>query len=188
MSKTYVHIVATGPNKGIGANGDLLISSKEDLKWFRDCTLGTYCLSGYMNTKSLPRLLPGRKIFTLYDTTREVEDSVRNKTNYLIKDLSLMKSEGLVFIIGGGRLYKQTSPLVDAVIITHYIIKDENTRKILSEQADTFYEVPEHLGLRRIVKTLDLSDMTLEVTVCAKNHSTLEVVLNHLKQRNLIGE
>lgn len=188
MSETYVHIVAVGPNNGIGINGDLLISSKEDLKWFRDCTLGMRCLSGYMNTKSLPKLLPGRKIFTLYDPAREVEDSVRNKTNYLIKDLSLIKSKGLVFIIGGGRLYKQTSSLTDALILTRYTVKNEDERDWLADNADTFYEVPDHLSLKQTVKTIDLEDLTLEVIVYAKNHPTLEVVLNHLKQRNLIGE
>lgn len=188
MSETYVHIVAVGPNNGIGINGGLLISTKEDLKWFRDCTLGTRCLSGYMNTKSLPKLLPGRRIYTLYDTTREVEDSVRNKTNYLVKDLSLMQSEGLVFIIGGGRLYKQTSLLADALILTRYTVKDKDDHDWLADNADTFYEIPNHLGLQRTVKTSDLEHLALEVTVYAKNHPTLEVVLNHLKQRNLIGE
>lgn len=188
MHETYVHIVAVGPNNGIGINGDLLIRSEEDLKWFRGCTLGTRCLSGYMNTKSLPKLLPGRKIYTLYDSTREVEDSVRKKTNYLIKDLNSMKSEGLVFIIGGGRLYKQTSLLADALILTRYTVKDKVEHDWLANNADTFYEIPNHLGLKRTVKTTDLEELAIEVTVYANNHPTLEVVLNHLKQRNLIGE
>ena len=54
-------IVAVDKNWGIGKNNDLLFSIPEDMKFFRDTTIGHSIVMGRKTFESLPKMLPERK-------------------------------------------------------------------------------------------------------------------------------
>lgn len=132
-------IVAISENNAIGKNGDLCFHIKDDLKRFKELTIGKPVIMGYNTYKSLPNgALPKRENIVLCD----------DKTTVSIKEnITLLPSleEAIeycdnncyndIFIIGGGMLYKYAieHDLVDIL----YITKIHET----VEDADTFFPI-----------------------------------------------
>ena len=66
-------IVCTDINGGIGRNNDLLFHIKEDMKFFKEKTLGCKIVMGYNTWLSLPnKPLPDRENYVLYDGEEEI--------------------------------------------------------------------------------------------------------------------
>ena len=128
-------IVAISENNAIGKNGDLCFHIKDDLKRFKELTIGKPVIMGYNTYKSLPNgALPKRENIVLCD----------DKTTVSIKEnITLLPSleEAIeycdnncyndIFIIGGGMLYKYAieHDLVDILYITkiHETVEDADT-------------------------------------------------------------
>ena len=128
-------IVAISENNAIGKNGDLCFHIKDDLKRFKELTIGKPVIMGYNTYKSLPNgALPKRENIVLCD----------GKTTVSIKEnITLLPSleEAIeycdnncyndIFIIGGGMLYKYAieHDLVDILYITkiHKTVEDADT-------------------------------------------------------------
>lgn len=128
-------IVAISENNAIGKNGDLCFHIKDDLKRFKELTIGKPIIMGYNTYKSLPNgALPNRENIVLCD----------DKTTVLIKEFVTLlpsleeaiqycdgKNYEEVFIIGGGMLYKYAidNDLVNAMYITkiHETVEDADT-------------------------------------------------------------
>lgn len=112
-------IAAKAANNCIGKDGQLPWSIPEDLKHFRNCTIGKTVLMGRKTWESLPvkyRPLPGRKnVVVSRDTTFRAEGAkvFHDLTTALI-DLS--KEE--ICIIGGSELFKQCLQLADTLELT----------------------------------------------------------------------
>lgn len=130
-------IVAISENNAIGKNGDLCFHIKDDLKRFKELTIGKPIIMGYNTYKSLPNgALPNRENIVLCD----------DKTEVLIKELVTLlpsleeaiqycdsKNYEEVFVIGGGMLYKYA--IEHDLINTMYITKIYET----VEDADTYF-------------------------------------------------
>lgn len=91
--------------------------NKEDLKHFRDSTVGKTILMGYTTYMAIGRPLPNRKTivvsFNHFDDDRvEVRTSLEEVVNEYRE-----KGEDL-FISGGASIYKQCLPLVDQLLIS----------------------------------------------------------------------
>lgn len=128
-------IVAISENNAIGKNGDLCFHIKDDLKRFKELTIGKPVIMGCNTYKSLPNgALPKRENIVLCD----------GKTTVSIKEnITLLPSleEAIeycdnncyndIFIIGGGMLYKYAieHDLVDILYITkiHETVEDADT-------------------------------------------------------------
>nr|DAD66441.1 MAG TPA: DHFR protein [Myoviridae sp. ctPuP5] len=128
-------IVAISENNAIGKNGDLCFHIKDDLKRFKELTIGKPVIMGYNTYKSLPNgALPKRENIVLCN----------DKTTVSIKEnITLLPSleEAIeycdnncyndIFIIGGGMLYKYAieHDLVDILYITkiHETVEDADT-------------------------------------------------------------
>ena len=54
-------IAAIGKNRELGKNGDLVFHIKEDMKYFKEMTMGHKVLMGRKTWESLPGKLPGRE-------------------------------------------------------------------------------------------------------------------------------
>ena len=54
-------IAAVGRNLELGKNNDLIWHFKEDMKFFKDTTMGHTVVMGRKTFESLPKALPGRK-------------------------------------------------------------------------------------------------------------------------------
>ena len=112
-------IVAVSDDWGIGLNNDLLWNLPEDLKRFRKLTIGNTIVMGKRTWFSLPkRPLPGRINMVITDDPNETFEGA--VTAYSIEDaLKKCGSDGEIFIIGGGSIYRQFMPIADKLYITH---------------------------------------------------------------------
>ena len=121
-------ISSVGRNRELGKNNNLIWHFKEDMKFFKEMTMGHTVVMGYNTYKSLPGDLPGRHI--IVTTFRELDgvDTVSNIDEIVTvyKD-----SEEEVFICGGASIYKQFLPYADKLYLTE--IDDSDDR------ADTFF-------------------------------------------------
>lgn len=186
MSKIYVHIVGVAEHGIIGVDGDLALHSRVDMRWFKACTLRMKCLSGFRNTLALPSLLPGRTTYTLIHHNREIPtayiDELRSKTNHLIHAVGEIKETDMIMVIGGEKVYKSTSDLANAAIVTHF-----EGSSLQPEDGTAFYTVPEHLVVKEQVLRQQDEELILRHVIYADTEATLNRVKQHLIQRNIIG-
>ena len=130
----------------IGKNNDLLLKYKEDMKFFRDTTLGKTMLMGRKTYESLgSEPLPRRLNVVLTK-----EKTIEVKTNIIlvddlektIKEFNEESTKDDLYIIGGASIYNQSLELglVDEVLITivHEIVKDADTKVDLALIFDQF--------------------------------------------------
>ena len=117
-------IAAVGANLELGKAGDLIWHLPNDLKFFKEQTLGATVVMGCNTFNSLPRKLPGRKHIVLAMETdtfnKDVED-VEIVNNFkdaaeICEEIS-QRGEN-VFIIGGASVYNQFLKFADELILT----------------------------------------------------------------------
>ncbi|MDX1639007.1 MAG: dihydrofolate reductase [Balneolaceae bacterium] len=111
-------IAAHDPNLVIGKDGDLPWHYPEDMKHFKRTTMGHPVLMGRGEFEELSeKPLPGRENVVL-SRSREYDqvptfDSIDKALRYLRE-----KEYDLVYVIGGGEIYRQTINLADRLVIT----------------------------------------------------------------------
>lgn len=110
-------IVARSRGGVIGSNGALPWHFPEDLKFFKQTTMGHPVIMGRHTWESIGRPLPGRKNIVL---TRDKNYEAPGATvvSSLEDAIKLFKPDETVFIIGGAKLYAQALPLVDTAWVT----------------------------------------------------------------------
>lgn len=109
-------IAAVGKNSELGKGNDLIWHFKEDMKFFKETTMGNTVIMGRKTFESLPKALPNRKNIVI---TNNKNYSAEGATvvNSPDEALALAESEE-VFIIGGGRIYSHFLPLADKLYLT----------------------------------------------------------------------
>jgi dihydrofolate reductase len=113
---------AAGEKLVIGRNGDLPWHFSEDLKYFKEKTMGHPVLMGRKTYQSiLKRLgkpLPGRRNIVL--THDKGFHDGRIETIHDTADISKLAGKGeWLFIIGGETVYKATMSMGDMLYLTH---------------------------------------------------------------------
>jgi dihydrofolate reductase len=115
-------IVAVSDDWGIGKNNDLLWHIPEDLRRFKNLTMGKCIIMGKRTWESLPRKpLPGRNNIVITDVPGECIDC--SVTAYSIEDALSKCDDKEAFVIGGGSVYRQFMPIADRLYITHIHLK-----------------------------------------------------------------
>ena len=117
-------IVAVDNNWGIGFNDNLLEHIPEDLKMFKQLTLGHTVVMGRKTWNSLPKApLPKRGNIVISHAQPLIMDknTLRLPLEDVIEFLEYTNDE--VFIIGGGAIYKELLPFCNRVYVTK-IFKD----------------------------------------------------------------
>jgi dihydrofolate reductase len=119
-------IAAVALNRGIGKDGRLPWHLPEDLRHFKQLTMGHVVLMGKNTWDSLGKPLPGRRNVVL---ARTLLDDVES---YLSIDAALnaLHREERIFVIGGGEVYAQLLPRADELYLT--VVERE-------VDADTFF-------------------------------------------------
>lgn len=116
-----VIIVAVSENGVIGKDGDIPWHFPEDLKHFKEKTMGHPVVMGSSTYRSLPedfRPLPGRKNIVLTRSGLEVDESV-SVANSLEEAWKIAGKESeKAFIIGGASIYEQTLDEADKLVLT----------------------------------------------------------------------
>lgn len=124
-------IVAIGENGEIGINGDMIWHLSEDLKRFKRITSGHTIVMGRKTWESLPhKPLPGRRNIVITRNPTYQADGAEVFNN-VAEAIDATKTDGEVFVIGGGEIYRELFPTALRLYIT---------RVELSEpKADTFF-------------------------------------------------
>jgi dihydrofolate reductase len=114
-------IVAVSANWCIGKDNDLLFKLPNDMRAFRTATLNKIVVAGRKTVESFPgnKPLSGRSTICLCSKENNRDDCYCvndiNELKKLIKELSKTQD---VYIIGGGRLYRELLADCDEVIVT----------------------------------------------------------------------
>lgn len=112
-------IVAMDENRGIGAHSRLPWHLSEDLKRFKQLTMGHHLIIGRKTFESIGRPLPGREFIILTRQNDFVQEGcfvVSSLDNAL--QVAKDRGENEVFVAGGGQVYEQALPLVDRIYLT----------------------------------------------------------------------
>ena len=110
-------IVAHADDRVIGLYNQLPWHLPEDLKRFKQLTMGHHIIMGRKTYASLGRLLPGR---TTVIVTRDVNFSVEGAkiAHSLPQALALCAGDEEPFLIGGAEMYAQGLPYVTRLYLT----------------------------------------------------------------------
>lgn len=122
-------IVAVAEDRAIGDKGNLLWHLSSDLKRFKAITTGHTIIMGRKTYDSLPNgALPNRRNIVISRQLKSLKDSeVYSDIDEALKATS---EEDIVYIIGGGEIYKKTFPRADELHITlvHKSYPEADTR------------------------------------------------------------
>lgn len=111
-------IAAVGKNLELGKNNDLIWHFKEDMKFFKETTMGHPVIMGRKTFESLPKALPGRKNIVISANPEYKADGAEVVTS-VEEAIKLTEAESSdAFVIGGGRIYTEFLPYADNLYLT----------------------------------------------------------------------
>ena len=110
-------IVAAAANNVIGADGGLPWRLSEDLRRFKEITMGTPQIMGRRPFESIGKALPGRRSIVI---TRQANYKAPGVEVVATPEaaLELARHADEVMIIGGGKVYEHFLPMTDRIYLT----------------------------------------------------------------------
>ena len=113
-------VVAVAQNRAIGKDNHLLCHLPEDMRHFREVTLGRPVIMGRKTWESLPEAfcpLPGRNNIVV---SRNADYDAPGAVLAASLEEAMAKAENAVeiFVIGGAELYNQALPLANRLYLT----------------------------------------------------------------------
>lgn len=109
-------IAAVGRNLELGKNNDLIWHFKEDMKFFKDTTMGHTVVMGRKTFESLPKALPGRKNIVI-SSNSEYQAQGATVVTSVDEALRIADNEE-IFVIGGGKIYSEFLLYADNLYLT----------------------------------------------------------------------
>jgi len=110
-------IAIVARNGAIGRGNALLWRLPEDLKHFKQTTLGSPVVMGRKTWDSIGRPLPGRRnIVITRDPQWQAAGAERAES--LDAALAMTSSEAKLYVIGGAQIYAEALPLADELVLT----------------------------------------------------------------------
>ena len=122
-------IASVGKNMELGKNNNLIWHFKEDMKFFKETTMGHKVIMGRKTYESLPGNLPGREMIVISTKTVDGDVIVFNDINSIVDKYKNSQEE--IFIIGGASIYKEFLPYASKIYLTEICAEDL--------AADTFF-------------------------------------------------
>ncbi|MFP3983904.1 MAG: dihydrofolate reductase [Desulfurivibrionaceae bacterium] len=110
-------IAAMAANRAIGKDNRIPWHLADDLKHFKETTMGHPLVMGRKTFESIGQALPGRRTIIL---TRDKDYSGNGVTtaSSLYEALQLCRGSHKVFIAGGGEIFREAMPIADKIILT----------------------------------------------------------------------
>lgn len=152
-------IAAIGKNRELGKNGELVFRIPEDMKYFRETTIGHKVLMGRKTWESLPGKLPNRenvvlsrKPISTFSSSRSSQltsADEKDSPDLVISNLSEFVGENKdteeeIFVIGGGMVYWEMMKYAKKLYLTEVDAEVE---------ADTFFpEFNKNEWTRTVIK------------------------------------
>lgn len=139
-------IAAVGINLELGKKNNLIWHFKQDMKFFKETTLGHTVIMGRKTFESLPKALPNRlNVVITSDKGYNAENAVIVSS---VEEALKYCENDEAFIIGGGMIYKEFLPYADKLYLTE--IEDS------CEDADTYFpSFDKEKYNRTVLKSLD---------------------------------
>lgn len=109
-------IAAVGRNGVIGDGGTMPWHLPEDLRFFKETTLGGVLVMGRGTWDSIGRALPGRR--TVVVTRNRDWSAPGAEVAHSLREALLIAGDGEVFIAGGGQIYAQTIEHAHRLVVT----------------------------------------------------------------------
>lgn len=122
-------IACIGENRAIGFENKLLWDLPDDLKHFRELTMGNTVIMGMKTFKSIGKPLVKRENIIL-TRQKDIELAGCKVVNSIEEAIEVVQNSNDVFVIGGESIYKQFLPKVSRLNLT--LVKN-------SPLADTFF-------------------------------------------------
>jgi dihydrofolate reductase len=110
-------VAAVAANGVIGAGGQLPWRLPEDLRHFKELTLGHPVIMGRRTWESLGKPLAGRENIVVTRTPGYTAPGAHVASS-LDAAIALCAGEPLAFVIGGSELYATALPLADGLVLT----------------------------------------------------------------------
>ncbi len=122
-----IAVAAMAANRVIGSDGRIPWHLPEDLRWFKELTMGGTLLMGRVTFDSIGRPLPGRKTVVL---SRKADLEIPGVD--VIHGLGALRSlpvQGDVFVVGGAELYRIALPYCRDLYLTEILREFSGDRK-----------------------------------------------------------
>ncbi|MEC7097481.1 MAG: dihydrofolate reductase [Candidatus Thermoplasmatota archaeon] len=128
-------IFACDEQNAIGKDGDLPWRQSTDLQHFKHITLGGTIVMGRKTWDSLPGILPNRRHLVMSRSDREDVETITFE-----EVISLAEKE-VIFIIGGGEIYRLFMPYVNKIYRTIIHCKVENADTFAPEIDQSVFQI-----------------------------------------------
>ena len=148
-------IAAIGKNRELGKNGELIFHIKDDMKFFRETTLGHKIVMGRKTWESLPSKLPNRTNIVISSRDFEGPDEIiHDLADFMAKNKD---TDEEIFIIGGGMIYKEFLPVASSLYLTEVDAGDET--------ADAYFpDFDKNLYQRTVIKEGKADDLAFVIS------------------------
>lgn len=122
-----IAVAAMAANRVIGDRGKIPWHLPEDLRWFKELTMGGTLLMGRVTFDSIGKPLPGRETIVM-----SRQDGLEIAGVRVIRDLSGLTRvpvPGEVFVVGGSEVYRAALPYCRDLYLTEVLREVEGDRK-----------------------------------------------------------
>lgn len=114
--RTVTVVAAVARNGVIGREGDLPWHLPEDMRRFKELTMGGTLVMGRRTYESIGRPLPGRRTVVV---TRQADWSAEGvETAGSLEEAIEKAGDGQVFVVGGAEVYRRALDVADAMVLT----------------------------------------------------------------------
>lgn len=121
-----IGVVAFDQSRGIGYRGQLPWYIPEDLKHFKELTVGSIVVMGGVTARSIGKPLPNRKNWVITQDAESLPESFFKQPDFrtfasvidFLKAVHQDVDDTAVYVIGGDSIYKQLNPYFAEVIST----------------------------------------------------------------------
>jgi dihydrofolate reductase len=123
-----IAVAAMASNRVIGASGKIPWHLPEDLRWFKELTMGGTLLMGRVTYDSIGKILPGRKTIVL-----SRQEGLQIPGVQVIRDLSGLRGAevlGEIFVVGGAEVYRVALPYCRDLYLTEVSGDVEGDRRM----------------------------------------------------------
>ena len=140
--KVSIIVAVAGKKRVIGTKGGMPWYIPEELKRFKEITMGHPILMGRKTHQSIGKPLGGRTniVITRDPAFKEEGVTVVSSLDEALRLAKLALGNDEIFVIGGGEIYKQALPLADKLYLT--VIDKEIG-------GDTFF--PDYSDFKRVI-------------------------------------
>lgn len=123
-----IAVAAMALNRVIGAEGRIPWHLPEDLRWFKELTMGGTLLMGRVTFDSIGKPLPGRTTIVL--SRREGLDIPGVQVLRDLSGLASARTTGEVFVVGGAEIYRIALPYCRDLYLTEVLAAAAGDRKM----------------------------------------------------------